>query len=474
MSVEGLNNALEGADLGSMGPLLKRAEEIRDEVKAFKAETGEATAEQLQRISDLEAEQRTLREQIDAAHAERVAKKAQEDSDELLKRTQDMLVEWEHSKGRTPSKAAILGNRADPLDNAAASIANFHALVARAKDYSNLDAAKDAQDQLKSMGARQVIGDGEKASIGWSADGKATVGDSSGAGGYLVPNAVIFPVIEQATARNPWRQELTVVRGVRGSSVQVPTEGLAPTRATIVSAGSTKTNANFTVASYTATLYTLAVIYDVGNQLLRQSEGAAEQLVRSRLTRQLALGESYYILAGSGSSEPKGILTSIGTSGTFVTSHTAGDTQAGGVAHAIAEAAGPIAARDRTPTAAVLSPTDFWLMLAQGSDNAGFFMAPAEGPSGIDATQPTVRVFGLRVFADNNMNAAGAGDDLIVGDFRSAQLFIGDDYRVDVSTEANDRWDKNLTGFRAEEEIAFNADPYVASGFFQRILDIRT
>jgi hypothetical protein len=42
-----------------------------------------------------------------------------------------------------------------------------------------------------------------------------------------------------------------------------------------------------------------------------------------------------------------------------------------------------------------------------------------------------------------------------------------------VSTEAGDRWDKNLTGFRAEEDIAFNADPYVVSGFFQRILDVR-
>jgi hypothetical protein len=38
-----------------------------------------------------------------------------------------------------------------------------------------------------------------------------------------------------------------------------------------------------------------------------------------------------------------------------------------------------------------------------------------------------------------------------------------------VSSEAGDRWDKNLTGFRAEEEIAFNADPYVLSGKSQRI-----
>ena len=70
------------------------------------------------------------------------------------------------------------------------------------------------------------------------------------------------------------------------------------------------------------------------------------------------------------------------------------------------------------------------------------------------------------------MVAAGATDDLLIGEFGTANLYIGDDYRVDVSSEAGDRWDKNLTGFRAEEEIGFNADPYVASGFFQRILDV--
>jgi hypothetical protein len=57
----------------------------------------------------------------------------------------------------------------------------------------------------------------------------------------------------------------------------------------------------------------------------------------------------------------------------------------------------------------------------------------------------------------------------IVGEFKSAVLFIGDEYRVDTSSEAGDRWDKNLTGFRAEEEIAFNATPYVLGGGFQRI-----
>jgi hypothetical protein len=58
-----------------------------------------------------------------------------------------------------------------------------------------------------------------------------------------------------------------------------------------------------------------------------------------------------------------------------------------------------------------------------------------------------------------------------VGEFSSAILYIGEDLRVDTSDEAGDRWDKNLTGFRFEEEIAFNADPFVAAGAFQRIID---
>jgi len=36
----------------------------------------------------------------------------------------------------------------------------------------------------------------------------------------------------------------------------------------------------------------------------------------------------------------------------------------------------------------------------------------------------------------------------------SASLFLGDAFRIDVSTEAGDRWDKNLTGFRGRAEWA--------------------
>ena len=63
-------------------------------------------------------------------------------------------------------------------------------------------------------------------------------------------------------------------------------------------------------------------------------------------------------------------------------------------------------------------------------------------------------------------------DTLVVGEFKSALFFRGAGYRVDVSSEAGDRWDKNLTGFRGESEVAFDARPAVYTGKFQRIVNI--
>ena len=64
-------------------------------------------------------------------------------------------------------------------------------------------------------------------------------------------------------------------------------------------------------------------------------------------------------------------------------------------------------------------------------------------------------------------------DSLVVGEFSNSTFFRGQGYRVDTSSEAGTRWDQNLTGFRGEEEIAFDARPAVYSGKFQRITDAR-
>ena len=434
-----------------LGVALNRLSEIGDEIKKL-------SADETQRRSELETEMKALRGDVDKLHNDREKARADAEADETMKWLKDFQAE----QSRKPSKAHLLGQLAkgDGSDN-------FFATVAKSRSRNYREAQK-AQDALAEMGIRWSEAGPDKVSA------KATLGTTDAAGGYIIPNNLVSSLIEHATAQNPYRQLLNVISGVRGSAVDVPVEGLAPTRATVQAWGATKSNTDLTVSNYTATLYTLAHILDVSNQLLRHSEGAAEQLVRSTLSRKLAQGEAYYILAGSGSSEPKGILTSIGTSGDFVTSFTAsGTTLAGSIAKALATAASPLADRNRVPDGAIVSPSTFWTMVSQGTDTAGFFFNPAEGPGQINANgAPSFSVFGIRVLPDANMVAAGATDDLLIGEFGTANLYIGDDYRVDVSSEAGDRWDKNLTGFRAEEEIGFNADPYVVSGHFQRILDV--
>ena len=44
------------------------------------------------------------------------------------------------------------------------------------------------------------------------------------------------------------------------------------------------------------------------------------------------------------------------------------------------------------------------------------------------------------------------------GAWADCDIYIGSEFRIDVSAEAGSRFDQNITGFRAEEEFGFNAD----------------
>ena len=55
-----------------------------------------------------------------------------------------------------------------------------------------------------------------------------------------------------------------------------------------------------------------------------------------------------------------------------------------------------------------------------------------------------VSPWGIPVYVDPHM----AADDLYVADWKAFKVYVGDDFRVDTSEEAGERWDKNLVGFR--------------------------
>ena len=415
-----------------------------------------AAGEDESRYNELKAQLDKVTEDFKAAK-EQEAKQAREaDADARLRQ-----LEADLSAIRSPSKASIIGP--GPALNVSVGTDHFFATLATATNprltgfnFEQMTAAKAALEEMGSA---------------WAAPdpaAKATVGDTDAAGGYLVPNNVVADINLQATAPRSVVDLFDNVNEVRGSAVDIPWEQESISRAVIALPGATKENSNFIVNNYTATLYTLARIFDVGNQLLRHSQGAAERLVRSKLARAFALGEDYYALQGTGTSQPYGLLTALGTSGTYVTSHTASNsTVAGSGITAILKAAGALADRGAIPDGVVLNSGDFYTIAAQGSDNAGFWRDPFGTIANIG--QDVAGPGGLRWRHSPNMPT----DSLVVGEYGTTQFFRGDGYRVDTSSEAGDRWDKNLTGFRGEEEIAFDARPAVYAGKFQRITDAR-
>lgn len=403
--------------------------------------------------TEAKAQLKTLADQMAEIQGER--EKAQSTADAEEART---LIAQLRDQTRSQSKASVIGSGViSPTAASNPDLFHWATWAARNTRYPQYHA--EGKALLEAMGSY------------WQdvpVESKATLGDTATAGGNVVPPAVLERVVTISTAIDIYRNLMTFTDAGYVIGVSIPSEGSIALKAGIAAYGATKANLNFTANLYTATMYTLAAIYDVGNQLLRNSRGAAEELVRSRLTKAMALGEADFILNGTGTNQPKGLLPSMGTTGTYVTSFTASSTTlAGSSASAIAKATGALTNRARMADGVVCNASDFWIMASQGTDTAGFFFSPAGGPTQINPTIGLLRVWGLPVYADPLMPT----DTMIVGEWHSATVYTGQTYRVDVTDTAGTRWDTNETGFRGEEEIAFNADPYVSSGMFQRVID---
>lgn len=359
--------------------------------------------------------------------------------------TRDVVESWLASQ-RTPSRNIGPG-KADYGDYGASDGSNFFASLAKAR---SRDAREQAQGkaELADMGSR------------WSeAQGKATLGDSDANGGYLVPRE-LAKIVELSTMANPIRQLLDVIPGIASSPVNIPTEGEAPARAVVHVLGQLKENVNFTIGNYTATMYTLARIFDVANSLLKHSAGAAERLVRSKLARAFALGETYYVLGERhGRAEGPAHRARRVAGGPHDGPHGGrqhrGRIRPGGRRQGHRGPGRP----GREPTGVLLNTGDLAHAMLQGSDNGGFWVDAGSGVAGL------IGLPGVAIHTSTGMTSKTA----IAGEWKSAQLYLGEGYRVDVSDVAGTRWDKNETGFRGEEEMGFNADPYVAAGMFQRI-----
>lgn len=401
----------------------------------------------------------TADEERKAAALELGAVKAKIEAAEREKATDEALAEWNALKAstRAPSKASLLG----PGNASQSGYTAGDFITAVINSHSNdPEAFGAAKATLASMGSGYMA---------VPAESKATLGLTDATGGFVIPNNLVAALEKPEIAPNLVRTLVTVINGMTGTGVDMPYRGAAPARATIIAPGTTKENRDLTYSNYSATLYTVALIYDLSTRFVRTSAGAAEADVLGELQRAFALGEAFYIYSGAGTTEPTGILTALAAAApTFDATFTGATTLVGSVVAGIATAAGRLGARNVTPTAAVMNGADYWTMFSQGADAAGFYAGGAYR-GGLDITPDgQARVWGVPVYPDNNITT----DTLLIGNFKAAKLFVGLGYRVDTSTEAGSRWDQNLIGFRGEEDIAFDARTAVATGAFERITNL--
>lgn len=113
----------------------------------------------------------------------------------------------------------------------------------------------------------------------------------------------------------------------------------------------------------------------------------------------------------------------------------------------------------------------YWEIASEGlgtSYAGGWAVDPAGGAA---ANPPITSAWGVPLYSDALWPSAYAGTGLLI-DKTEVTLYVGQDYRIDVSNEAGNRFDQNVTGFRAEEEFGFNAEPYVRTGRVQKIIGI--
>lgn len=400
---------------------------------------------------------------------------------------------------RLPSMAGAIGNGGEPTADGrviGAAVAAHPALKAIFRDYQAGELLTGILDyRAIGMGGfdmeRISAGKAALASLGveWAGvpdQSKATLGATGATGGYVLPNNLVDTLVKPPTQGAVYSELVTVRNGINVRGVDMPYRLGQPTRMTFQDWGATKENVDESYGSYTANLGTLARVYDISKQYARFSAGSAEQDVMDELAKAAVLGENYYIIAGAGTGSTgtgdptTGIYTAINAASPGLGFKTAfsgasSSTLAGSFANALIQAQSALAGRNWEASAFVCDSVTYWTAQGQGSDTAGFWNAP-EGPVAYGAIPglgrtPTggLQYWGKPVYYDVNLTAASASKIVLAGDFKAAKLFRGMEFRIDTSDQAGTRWDKNLIGFRGEEEIGFNALTAVNIGAFQLV-----
>src|SRR5262245_14034566 len=222
-----------------------------------------------------------------------------------------MSDHWDKVVHDDPSAQRILG-RSAVIQQAGIRLGSKAAAILAGVQYERGDALQAYGDNYDGEPFLAVVKAARRGDPEANAYVKAVLGTSDATGQAIVPNNFVAGLAEIARTRNVFRGLMQVNTGIRAAAVDQPYELTGITKALLQGAyGSNKDIRYYQFGQAPAQLYTISQAPDVGNQRLRQSGGVAEANARRRLGASIGLAESDFIVNGSGSSQPLGILQAI-------------------------------------------------------------------------------------------------------------------------------------------------------------------
>lgn len=323
----------------------------------------------------------------------------------------------------------------------------------------------------KTMGQQFTANEGVKAFLASGGKGRVSMEvkaiisslttDADGSAGDLVIAQRIPGIVQPALRQMTVRDLLTPGRTNSSSIQYVKESGYTNSAATVTeTAGTAKAQSEIKFDVVNGSVTTIAHWVQATRQIL-DDVPMLQSYIDGRLRYGLAYVEDNQLLNGGGTgTDLNGIYTQATASTAnlaVITSPTFLD---------VLRAAMLQASLANIPASGiVLNPTD-WFKIETTKDSAGAYIIgnPADG------TQP--RVWGLPVV----QTAAMTADKFLVGAFRDgAQIFDRMDATVEISTEDDQNFRKNLVTILAEQRLAlavYNTLAFVKGDFSDQVTDL--
>lgn len=420
----------------------------------------ERTKRLAEQIAALEEQAADLRQKGEAAASYGQTKSAKEELAELRQRIAELMAE----KASLESDLTVKGLGKQMSDLQAA----FQA-ARKPTEYAFAGGVPTASLTGEYAGGKhsffadvKAAGKGDRGAydrLHESLEGKAMSEGTNSAGGWLVAPEISDELIRLREARTVLRSLCSKI-DVTSDTLEIAsiTGGLG---AAWTAELAEKPAFDMTFGQQTVSIYTLAALAVVSNQLLADSKPGIDGLIAGDLAYRLAKAEEIALINGSGTGQPTGILNQ---SGVGSVTYTDASPTVLELLDKIVEAIGQVEQEFfGFPSHIVLHPRTWAWIQKDRTDNVYTIGSGANSGGRVPSDAlPSRSLFGVPVVTTPNVPTnLGAGTNesrVIVGDF--SQALILDRQGITIDDSSHVYFTSNKTVFRGEERMGFTAGRY--------------